>query len=88
MDDILLKTTDKCYWTYEGSLTTPPLYESVTWIVMKEPIVISKGQLESFRGVCSHRKGETPTEGDGRVAQNYRPTQPIHDRCVTFDRNA
>ncbi|XP_043846074.1 carbonic anhydrase 7 isoform X4 [Dromiciops gliroides] len=32
------------YWTYPGSLTTPPLSESVTWIVLKEPITISEKQ--------------------------------------------
>uniref|UniRef100_A0A3Q1HVA7 Carbonic anhydrase n=1 Tax=Anabas testudineus TaxID=64144 RepID=A0A3Q1HVA7_ANATE len=32
------------YWTYEGSLTTPPLLESVTWIVLKEPVSVSATQ--------------------------------------------
>lgn len=33
------------YWTYLGSLTTPPLHESVTWIVLKEPIAVSEKQV-------------------------------------------
>lgn len=33
------------YWTYDGSLTTPPLLESVTWIVCKEPISVSAEQV-------------------------------------------
>lgn len=33
------------YWTYLGSLTTPPLLESVTWIVCKEPISVSSEQV-------------------------------------------
>lgn len=33
------------YWTYEGSLTTPPLLESVTWIVCKEPISLTSEQV-------------------------------------------
>nr|KAF6409186.1 carbonic anhydrase 7 [Rousettus aegyptiacus] len=32
------------YWTYPGSLTTPPLSESVTWIILREPISISERQ--------------------------------------------
>jgi len=33
------------YWEYDGSLTNPPLHESVKWIVFKEPIVMSKEQV-------------------------------------------
>lgn len=36
------------YWTYLGSLTTPPLHESVTWIVLKEPIAVSEKQVRVF----------------------------------------
>nr|XP_054417082.1 carbonic anhydrase 13-like [Pongo abelii] len=35
------------YWTYPGSLTVPPLLESVTWIVLKQPIDISSQQAQS-----------------------------------------
>ncbi|XP_046498423.1 carbonic anhydrase 13 isoform X3 [Equus quagga] len=35
------------YWTYPGSLTVPPLLESVTWIILKQPINISSQQDES-----------------------------------------
>ena len=40
----LLPTTHG-FWTYPGSLTTPPLFESVTWIVFKEPIQVSEEQV-------------------------------------------
>ncbi|NXI95633.1 CAH1 anhydrase, partial [Psophia crepitans] len=36
---LLPKSMD--YWTYNGSLTHPPLHESVIWIILKEPITIS-----------------------------------------------
>lgn len=29
---------EKSYWTYLGSLTTPPLWETVTWIIFEKPI--------------------------------------------------
>ena len=36
----------KDYWTYPGSLTTPPYNESVTWVIFREPIEISKEQVK------------------------------------------
>ncbi|XP_023342769.1 carbonic anhydrase [Eurytemora carolleeae] len=45
--DLLPK--NQSYWTYEGSLTTPPLYESVTWIVLKQPIEVSSVQIRIMR---------------------------------------
>ena len=36
------------YYTYMGSLTTPPCSEGVLWIVMKEPIQISAQQIAIF----------------------------------------
>ncbi|XP_045295913.1 carbonic anhydrase 5A, mitochondrial isoform X3 [Leopardus geoffroyi] len=32
------------YWTYPGSLTTPPLTESVTWIILREPVQVARNQ--------------------------------------------
>ena len=37
------------YWTYPGSLTTPPLSESVTWIIHKKPIEVAQDQVS---GTC------------------------------------
>lgn len=34
---------------YDGSLTTPPLTESVKWIVMNEPISVGGGQVSLRR---------------------------------------
>uniref|UniRef100_A0A8C5UHE3 Carbonic anhydrase n=1 Tax=Malurus cyaneus samueli TaxID=2593467 RepID=A0A8C5UHE3_9PASS len=66
------------YWTYLGSLTTPPLNESVTWIVLKEPIRISVKQLEKFRMLLF------TGEEDQRIqmADNFRPPQPLKGRIV------
>ena len=33
------------YYTYKGSLTTPECYESVTWIVFKDPITAKPIQV-------------------------------------------
>ena len=36
------------YFTFMGSLTTPPCSENVQWVVLKEAAVISKQQLDNF----------------------------------------
>uniref|UniRef100_A0A8C6Z0Y4 Carbonic anhydrase n=1 Tax=Nothoprocta perdicaria TaxID=30464 RepID=A0A8C6Z0Y4_NOTPE len=66
------------YWTYPGSLTTPPLNESVTWIVLKESVKISEKQLEKFRTLLF------TSEEDQRIqmVNNFRPPQPLRGRVV------
>ena len=39
---------DKRYYTYMGSLTTPPCSEGVLWMVMKQPVPISAEQVAIF----------------------------------------
>jgi carbonic anhydrase len=39
------------YFTYSGSLTTPPCTEGVTWIVMREPIQASAEQIEKLHRI-------------------------------------
>lgn len=41
----LLPRNTEDYWTYHGSLTTPPLTESVSWIIMKQHIEVSHDQV-------------------------------------------
>ncbi|KAM8838715.1 carbonic anhydrase [Synchiropus picturatus] len=66
------------YWTYEGSLTTPPLLESVTWIVLKEPISVSPAQMAKFRSLLFTGETEAPC----CMVDNYRPPQPLKGRQV------
>lgn len=60
-----LLPTDRSYFTYEGSLTTPPCTEGVRWIVLREPITLSKAQIDAI--------------AEDHGATN-RPVQPLGDR--------
>ena len=46
MNDILPAKRE--YFTYMGSLTTPPCSEGVLWMVMKDPVTISQEQIDIF----------------------------------------
>ena len=43
-----LLPTDARYYTYMGSLTTPPCTEGVQWVVMRQPVTMSPEQIELF----------------------------------------
>ncbi|KAM7075133.1 carbonic anhydrase 13 isoform 2-T2 [Molossus nigricans] len=66
------------YWTYPGSLTVPPLLESVTWIILKQPISISSQQLAAFRSLLCTAQGQPAAF----LLSNHRPPQPLKGRQV------
>ncbi|XP_023227238.1 carbonic anhydrase 1-like isoform X2 [Centruroides sculpturatus] len=72
------------YWTYEGSLTTPPCHESVTWIVFKNPIEASAEQISKFRSLRCHSETERapPDSSGGYITLNHRPPQPLFGRLI------
>jgi carbonic anhydrase len=43
-----LLPADRRYYTYMGSLTTPPCSEGVQWIVMRQPVTLATEQIEIF----------------------------------------
>lgn len=69
---LLPKNTD-VFYTYKGSLTTPPCNEVVTWIIFPTPVSISVSQLKKFRNLFSK---------DGMLTDNYRKLQDIGLRKV------
>ena len=55
------------YYTYEGSLTTPPCSEGVRWFELKSAVEASAAQLQEFAV---------------RYPHNARPTQALNGRSV------
>jgi carbonic anhydrase len=60
-------TDTKSYYTYNGSLTTPPCSETVTWVVLTKPARLHHGQFEAFRRI---------------LGNNFRPLQQLNGRVV------
>lgn len=46
--DTLLPRNVDLFFRYQGSLTTPPCYESVTWILFPDPNDISLKQVRIY----------------------------------------
>jgi carbonic anhydrase len=63
--------SDRSYYTFPGSLTTPPCSEDVTWFVLKHPVTISAEEVERFSQL---------------YRDDARPTQPLYDRVVLESR--
>jgi carbonic anhydrase len=55
------------YFTFPGSLTTPPCSEDVTWFVLRTPVSLSQGEVSAFAA---------------KYPNNARPVQPLNGRTV------
>jgi carbonic anhydrase len=64
---IALLPSSKAYYSYEGSLTTPPCSENVKWNVFVEPMTVSEEQIEAFEKFYQ---------------VDARPLQPTNDREI------
>jgi len=62
-----LLPSSSAYYTFSGSLTTPPCSEGVTWFVLKTPSEISAHEIDLFSKI---------------YPLNARPVQPTNQRPV------
>ncbi|HYB33216.1 MAG TPA: carbonic anhydrase family protein [Steroidobacteraceae bacterium] len=60
------------YYTFEGSLTTPPCTEHVRWFVLKSPVEASAAQVQQY---AAH------------YPDNARPVQPLNGRLIEETRD-
>jgi carbonic anhydrase len=67
VDAATLLPRDRGYYTFEGSLTTPPCSEDVRWFVLKTPTRMAASEIAAF----------------GKLyPMNARPTQPRNGRAI------
>ena len=59
------------YFRLNGSLTTPPCSEGVTWVVFSSPVTASKAQIEALGQIMG--------------GPNNRPVQPLNARILVDD---
>ena len=69
VDPVLLLPTDRRYFAYSGSLTTPPCTEGVRWNVLSTPITASAAQIASLSAA---------------LGASNRAVQPLHGRSALF----
>ena len=61
---------ERAYYTYQGSLTTPPCSEVVRWLLLDTPVHLSGAQIDSFAEIYVY---------------NARPTMPLGKRDLLLD---
>lgn len=71
IDPTQLLPAKRGYYTFTGSLTTPPCTEDVLWLVLKTPVQVSKEQLAGFGTIYKN---------------NVRPVQPVNGRVIKESR--
>jgi len=67
IDVTKLLPENRDYYTFQGSLTTPPCSEGVTWFVLKAPVKIADNEVAAFAKI---------------YPLNARPVQPLNGRAI------
>merc|ERR1712079_572679 len=78
--DTLLPRNRRSYYRYEGSLTTPPCSETVSWFLFYDQPTVSEAQMQIFRLL----ETAEPSIISGELADNFRPLQDLNGRHIYF----
>ncbi|XP_069827875.1 carbonic anhydrase 4 [Dendropsophus ebraccatus] len=76
LQDLIPKENLTLFYRYQGSLTTPPCDETVTWTVFAQTIKMDKTQIGAFYTKLKYKSGDA-------MAENFRPIQKRNGRKIT-----
>jgi carbonic anhydrase len=76
LNAMALLPEDLTYFTYSGSLTTPPCTEGVRWFVMQSPVLVSDYVIQQLHAAASQFPGYNG------FPNNNRPVVPLNGRTV------
>uniref|UniRef100_A0A8R1DQC8 Alpha-carbonic anhydrase domain-containing protein n=1 Tax=Caenorhabditis japonica TaxID=281687 RepID=A0A8R1DQC8_CAEJA len=79
---LLPKTTH--YVTYEGSLTFPGCHETVTWVILNNPIYITNDDLQIWNEL---QKTESKQPEPSFMTPAYRPLKALNGRLLRTNIN-
>ncbi len=66
-----LLPANKSYYSYHGSLTTPPCSETVSWYILKTPVEVSGSQVSTFTSLFK---------------KDIRPVQALNGRVIKAEK--
>jgi carbonic anhydrase len=65
-----LLPADRGYYTYMGSLTTPPCSEGVQWVVMRHPVTLAPEQIDLFARIYPMNARPVQAAAGRRIMQS------------------
>lgn len=65
-----LLPVDRRYYTYMGSLTTPPCSEGVQWVVMRHPVTLAPEQIDLFARIYPMNARPVQAASGRRILQS------------------
>lgn len=90
----LLPSNLESFYTYSGSLTTPPCSQVVNWVVMTDRLYLNAKQIEMFRNLYAppehESSGHYHSQSEEEInpnrleplTPNVRALQPLNNRTI------